>query len=93
MPLQLPSGRVLYAYRNHDRTGDDLHYTYFRISISYSDDGGNNFKYLSTVEEKVPNGVSGLWEPYCKEPQTTNHTGPALKEKHMILTPNQIVGY
>jgi hypothetical protein len=26
-PMQLPSGRVLYAYRNHDRTGADLHYT------------------------------------------------------------------
>ena len=66
MPLQLPGGRVLYAYRNHDRTGADWHYTYFRISLSYSDDGGRSFKYLSTVAERVPNGVSGLWEPYCK---------------------------
>lgn len=66
MPLQLPSGRILYAYRNHDRTGSDWHYTYFRISVSYSDDGGRTFKYLSTVEEKVPNGVSGLWEPYLR---------------------------
>ncbi|CAG9941630.1 unnamed protein product [Clonostachys rosea f. rosea IK726] len=68
MPLQLPNGRVLYAYRNHDRTGDDLHYTYFRISISYSDDGGVTFKYLSTVEEKVPvaNTASGLWEPFLR---------------------------
>lgn len=65
-PLQLPSGRILYAYRNHDRTGDDWHYTYFRISISYSDDGGKNFKYLSTVEEHVPSGVNGLWEPYLR---------------------------
>lgn len=68
MPLQLPSGRVLYAYRNHDRTGDDFHYTYFRISISYSDDSGVTFKYLSTVEEKVPvaNTASGLWEPFLR---------------------------
>ncbi|CAM1501384.1 Fc.00g105460.m01.CDS01 [Cosmosporella sp. VM-42] len=66
MPIQLPSRRVLYAYRNHDRTGTDLHYTYFRISVSYSDDGGKTFKYLSTMEEKVPNDVSGLWEPYLR---------------------------
>ncbi|KAF5518364.1 hypothetical protein CGCA056_v010873 [Colletotrichum aenigma] len=65
-PLQLPSGRILYAYRNHDRTGADLHYTYFRISVSYSDDGGKNFKYLSTVEEHVPSGVNGLWEPFLR---------------------------
>ncbi|KAI1644005.1 glycoside hydrolase family 93 protein [Daldinia loculata] len=66
MPLQLPNGRILYAYRNHDRTGDDWHYTYFRISISYSDDGGKTFKYLSTVEEHVPSGVNGLWEPFLR---------------------------
>ncbi|EXF77469.1 hypothetical protein CFIO01_10949 [Colletotrichum fioriniae PJ7] len=66
MPIQLPGGRILYAYRNHDRTGADWHYTYFRISVSYSDDGGATFKYLSTVEEHVPNGVNGLWEPYLR---------------------------
>lgn len=68
MPLQLPSGRILYAYRNHDRTGDDWHYTWFRISVSYSDDGGKSFKYLSTVEERapVPNTASGVWEPYLR---------------------------
>lgn len=68
MPLQLPSGRIIYAYRNHDRTGSDWHYTWFRISISYSDDGGKSFKYLSTVEEHapVPNTASGLWEPFLR---------------------------
>ncbi|KAI1475160.1 glycoside hydrolase family 93 protein [Daldinia eschscholtzii] len=66
MPLQLPNGRILYAYRNHDRTGADWHYTYFRISVSYSDDGGKTFKYLSTVEEHVPSGVNGLWEPFLR---------------------------
>jgi BNR repeat-like domain len=67
-PMQLPSGRVLYAYRNHDRTGSDLHYTWFRISISYSDDGGRTYKYLSTVDERapVPGTASGLWEPYLR---------------------------
>ena len=68
MPLQLPNGRILYAYRNHDRTGDDWHYTYFRISISSSDDNGASFQYLSTVEEKVPvpDTASGLWEPFLR---------------------------
>ncbi|GJC87073.1 hypothetical protein ColLi_09911 [Colletotrichum liriopes] len=27
---------------------------------------GKTFKYLSTVEEHVPNGVNGLWEPYLR---------------------------
>ncbi|TDZ34297.1 hypothetical protein C8035_v010769 [Colletotrichum spinosum] len=62
-PLQLPSGRILYAWRNHER-GADQQYTHYRISVSYSDDGGREFKYLSTVEEHVPKGLNGLWEPF-----------------------------
>ncbi|KAI9147534.1 hypothetical protein HJFPF1_12560 [Paramyrothecium foliicola] len=67
-PLQLESGRILYAYRNHERDPADGHYTFFRVSISYSDDGGSSFKYLSTVEERVPRpiGASGLWEPFLR---------------------------
>lgn len=64
-PFVLNGGRVLYAYRNHDRNADGT-YTYFRISISYSDDGGVNFKYLTTVDERVPSGVNGLWEPFIR---------------------------
>jgi hypothetical protein len=67
MALQLPSGRLVYAYRNHDRANG--RYKWFRISMSYSDDGGRNWKYLSTVEEKAPapNGdASGLWEPFLR---------------------------
>ncbi|KAJ2987536.1 hypothetical protein NUW58_g4452 [Xylaria curta] len=63
-PLQLPSGRILYAYRNHDRTNSQ--YTYYRITISYSDDGGVTFKYLSTVAERAAAGVNGLWEPLLR---------------------------
>lgn len=63
-PLQLPSGRILYAYRNHDRTGSQ--YTYYRITISYSDDGGVTFLYLSTVAERPASGVNGLWEPFLR---------------------------
>ncbi|KAI1112884.1 glycoside hydrolase family 93 protein [Nemania sp. NC0429] len=63
-PLQLPSGRILYAYRNHDRTGSQ--YTYYRITISYSDDGGVTFRYLSTVDQRSAAGVNGLWEPFLR---------------------------
>lgn len=63
-PLQLPSGRILYAYRNHDRTGSQ--YTYYRITISYSDDGGITFRYLSTVAERSASGVNGVWEPFLR---------------------------
>ncbi|TGJ88419.1 hypothetical protein E0Z10_g361 [Xylaria hypoxylon] len=63
-PLQLPSGRILYAYRNHDRTNSQ--YTYYRITISYSDDGGVTFGYLSTVAQRAASGVNGLWEPFLR---------------------------
>ncbi|KAI1263730.1 glycoside hydrolase family 93 protein [Xylariaceae sp. FL1019] len=66
MVLQTPSGRILYAYRNHDRS--DGVYTYYRISISYSDDGGKSFGFLSQVEQRspIPNTPSGLWEPFLR---------------------------
>ncbi|KAM0482549.1 hypothetical protein ACHAPX_003068 [Trichoderma viride] len=66
MPLQLPSGRIVYAYRNHDRTGNT--YTYYRITLSYSDDGGKTFLYGSTVEQQAatPNTPNGLWEPFLR---------------------------
>ncbi|KAI1277639.1 glycoside hydrolase family 93 protein [Xylaria sp. FL0933] len=63
-PLQIPSGRILYAYRNHDRPNSQ--YTYYRITVSYSDDGGSTFKYLSTVAERAASGVNGLWEPFLR---------------------------
>jgi hypothetical protein len=63
-PLQLPNGRILYAYRNHDRPHSA--YTYYRITISYSDDSGKTFRYLSTVAERKASGVNGLWEPFLR---------------------------
>ncbi|KAI8626404.1 glycoside hydrolase family 93 protein [Xylariaceae sp. FL1651] len=63
-PLQLPSGRILYAYRNHDRPNSQ--YTYYRITVSYSDDGGKTFRYLSTVAERAASGINGLWEPFLR---------------------------
>lgn len=62
--MQLPSGRILFAYRNHDKKNG--RYTFFRISLSYSDDNGVTFKYLSTVDQRIMNGINGLWEPYMR---------------------------
>ena len=64
-PLQLPSGRVLLAYRNHDvdpSTGD---YTYYRITISYSDDNGATWLYLCDAAT-MPGGPIGIWEPFLR---------------------------
>ncbi|KAH8167751.1 hypothetical protein CIB48_g545 [Xylaria polymorpha] len=64
-PLQIPGGRILYAYRNHDRSGSQ--YTYYRITISYSDDGGVTFKYLSTPAQRAATANNnGLWEPFLR---------------------------
>lgn len=73
MPVQLPNGRVLYVFRNHDREGQgsNTRYKWFRITMTYSDDGGKTFQYLSTVEERgaVPGTRNGLWEPYLRVAQ------------------------
>lgn len=64
-PLQLPCGRILFAFRNHDLGGDKKP-TYFRLTVCYSDDGGANWKYLSQIDERPRNGVNGLWEPFLR---------------------------
>ncbi|PON21372.1 hypothetical protein TGAM01_v209823 [Trichoderma gamsii] len=66
MPLQLPSGRIVYAFRNHDRTGNT--FTYYRLTLCYSDDGGKTFLYGSTIEQQAatPNNPNGLWEPFLR---------------------------
>ncbi|KAI9654138.1 MAG: hypothetical protein M1831_005492 [Alyxoria varia] len=64
-PFALKDGTILYAYRNHERTPED-DYSWFRISISYSGDGGQTFKYLTTVDERARDGTNGLWEPFLR---------------------------
>ncbi|KND88089.1 hypothetical protein TOPH_07320 [Tolypocladium ophioglossoides CBS 100239] len=64
-PLQLPNGRVLFAFRNHDLTASGS-YTYFRITLCYSDDGGHNWSFLTQIDERPMNGVNGLWEPFLR---------------------------
>ena len=62
-PVQLPSGRLVAAFRNHDL--QDGVYTHFRITLCYSDDSGRTWKYLSTAAEE-PGPVHGLWEPFLR---------------------------
>ncbi|KXT10773.1 hypothetical protein AC579_2316 [Pseudocercospora musae] len=68
-PIQLRSGRILLAYRNHDVDPETKLATYFRITISYSDDEGIDWNYLSTPAENVacpsPNKC-GIWEPFLR---------------------------
>lgn len=66
MPLQLPSGRILYAFRNHDRNAQGG-YMRFRITVCASDDEGRSWRFLSHVEDRAPNGqYSGVWEPFLR---------------------------
>lgn len=64
-PLQLPSGRILVAYRNHLRNSTGGTYTLFRISVSYSDDHGTTWQPLSTPASE-PGPVHGVWEPFLR---------------------------
>jgi hypothetical protein len=59
---QLPSGRVLAAFRNHDKAADGS-FTYYRITVCYSDNNGVSWKYLSTPAS-IPGGINGIWEPF-----------------------------
>jgi hypothetical protein len=67
-PLQLPSGRVLLAYRNHDKDPNNGSYTFFRITISYSDDHGASWVWLADAATK-PGGTIGIWEPFLRNAQ------------------------
>jgi len=67
-PLQLPGGRILLAYRNHDKDPATGLYTFFRIMISYSDDSGATWAYLSTPASD-PGEPNGSWEPFLRNAQ------------------------
>lgn len=67
-PLQLPNGRVLLAFREHDKDPGSGAYTFYRITICYSDDNGVNWQYLSTPTT-MPGGNIGMWEPLLRNAQ------------------------
>jgi len=48
--VQLPNGKIVCAFRNHSRDSGGR-YTWFRITACGSDNGGADWRYLSTVEE------------------------------------------
>ncbi|KAK7699413.1 hypothetical protein SLS64_011709 [Diaporthe eres] len=69
------SGRILYAYRNHDRSlnntlGVPDNYTFYRLSVSASDDGGRSWAFLSNIDTRAANNgsanLNGLWEPFLR---------------------------
>ena len=61
--LQLPSGRLLTAFRNHDLNNGA--YTYFRITICYSDNNGASWTFLNSPASD-PGPVNGNWEPFLR---------------------------
>ena len=63
--LQLPTGRILCAFRNHSKDPATGAYTYFRITVTYSDDKGRSWAYLSTPTSDV-GSVNGNWEPFMR---------------------------
>lgn len=63
-PLALSGGRVLYAFRNHDKNGSG--YTQYRITLCVSEDGGASWSFLSQIDERSPSGRNGVWEPFLR---------------------------
>jgi hypothetical protein len=65
-PFQRPDGKVLLAYRNHDKNANG-DFTMYRITISISENLGANWMFLSDAVV-VPAGteLNGLWEPFLR---------------------------
>ncbi|KAI1499538.1 Sialidase [Biscogniauxia marginata] len=61
--LQIPSGEILAAIRNHTRVNGT--YVDYRISLYKSEDGGRSWAFLIDVaQQKADNErLNGLWEP------------------------------
>jgi len=67
--LQLTgSPRILCAFRNHSKEPSTGAYTFFRITVAYSDDNGKSWTFLSTPASD-PGPVNGNWEPFLRNAQ------------------------
>lgn len=62
--LQLPDGRVLCAFRDHDRHNFGP-LSLFRLQVCQSVDGGRNWTFVSTAAQE-PAGPTGVWEPLLR---------------------------
>jgi hypothetical protein len=62
---ELPDGKLLCAFRNHDRASSTS-YSYYRITVCVSENGGVTWKYLSTPASD-PAGPTGNWEPFLQQ--------------------------
>lgn len=68
-PIQLPSGTVLLACRNHDfMPGSSPRvYTEYRITVLASTDHGATWSFLSTPNSHAATTTNnGLWEPFMR---------------------------
>lgn len=66
-PIQLPSGRILMAFRNHDTAGPRSDW-YFRITVTFSEDNGVSWRFIAQADERHASGDgrNGLWEPFMR---------------------------
>ncbi|KAK3388502.1 Sialidase [Sordaria brevicollis] len=73
MPLALPSGRIIMAFRHHSlypfpsSPATNFVYTHYRLDVCFSDDGGRTWSFLSHIDERPASPqLNGLWEPFLR---------------------------
>ena len=64
--LQLRNGRLLCVFANHDKVASGV-YTFYRLTICYSDDNGATWSYLSNPQSHAATPANnGMWEPLLR---------------------------